>query len=260
MTLTQRRAKPFSPFPAGYLHYPCFLLWVFNTFPSEFPTVSNSEQLCAVRRSKEWHSSSWAAAPAASSEWETEGLDRLGSRHFNTTTERVIPQVFLHAPHFWENVLYTPTGSGQPEFWPGGKASINPYFLFWRGHPKPPKESLECPYSRAMCALQPVPAACKQNINPLEPGNAAFFWGKAHPGWLWPLPVPASPSPHRAPCPGLGGQLRAKESCLCGEVEPQIFPRGNSSPSLLEPKTQRTVELEKILKGIPNMGNVKIRI
>lgn len=141
MTLTQRRAKPFSPFPAGYLHYPCFLLWVFNTSTSEFSTVPDSEWLCAVRRPKWQHSSSWAAAPAASSATELqqwvrgEALDRLGSRHFNTKMEGVIPQVFLHAPRFWENVLYTPTGSGQPESRPGGKASINPYFLCWRGIP-----------------------------------------------------------------------------------------------------------------------------
>lgn len=54
-------------FQLGTYIIPVFCLG-FYTFTSEFPTVSDSEQLCAVSRPKWWHSSSWAAAPAASSE------------------------------------------------------------------------------------------------------------------------------------------------------------------------------------------------
>lgn len=140
MTLTQRRAKPFSPFPAGYLHYPCFLLgflylhkWIPHCFGQRAALCCQQAKVTAFQFlgscscSQQW-------VQAELQPWvRGEGLDRLGSRHFNTKIEGAIPQVFLYAPHFWENVLYTPTGSGQPESQPGRKASISPYFLFWKG-------------------------------------------------------------------------------------------------------------------------------
>lgn len=48
-----------------------------------------------------------------------------------------------------------------------------------------------------MCPPAPVPAACKQNIKSLVPGNAAFFWEKfilAHSGLLSASPLLLHPT------------------------------------------------------------------
>lgn len=168
--LSPRRAKPFSPFPAGYLHYPCFLLWVFNTFTSEFPTGS---VLSEGQRDGIPAPGQLLLQPAvqanSNSEWEERVWTDLVQDILTPRWRESFPTCSCMLPISGKMCFTLLKAVASQNLGLVGKPPSIPSSCSGR-------ESLECPYSRALCALQPFPAACKQNRNPLVPGNTAFFF------------------------------------------------------------------------------------
>lgn len=131
------------------------------------PSQVNSPLFLCCQKAKVRHSSSGAAAPAASSAgWTPTVSERrgLGQTWFKIFEHQDwgshSPSVPACSPFLGKCALhsYRQWPARILAWWEGLHQSLFPVL---EGGPKPPKESLECPCSRALCALQPVHAACQ---------------------------------------------------------------------------------------------------